>query len=210
MALVKAAPLAPIPPPPPPESTGVLLDRLNAGDADERRHAAHALSRDPDTAPGLAARLEQETDLGVREALFDSLVSIGNETAASLIAGLLSSEDANLRGSATAALKQLRDAAVPLVDRLLGDSNPDIRILAVEVIRAWPATTATPRLRRVIEADPHLNVCGAAVDVATEVGTSSLLPPLAALRTRFAGNQFLVFAIGVACSRIHAAASNGE
>ena len=75
--------------------------------------------------------------------------------------------------------------------------------------RTWPSALAVPRLRRVIENDSHVNVCGAAVDVATEVGTSDLLPALAGLRDRFANEQFLVFAVGVACSRIHAAGDTG-
>jgi HEAT repeat protein len=186
-------------------SRAALLERLRDRDADERRHAARALSRDPDAARALASRLEHEPDRGVRDALFGSLVEIGGTESANLIARLLRSADAGLRGGAVEALKNLEPAALPVVDALLDEPDPDVRILAIEVTRAWPARLAAPRLRRVIEDDPHLNVCGAAVDVATELGTHDLLAPLARLRMRFPGDTFLAFAVDTACSRIDAA-----
>jgi hypothetical protein len=63
---------------------------------------------------------------------------------------------------------------------------------------------AVPRLLRVIEGDVHVNVCAAAVDVAAELGTPALLAPLAGLRLRFEGAQFLVFAAEIARARIGA------
>jgi HEAT repeat protein len=177
-------------------------ERLASPDPDERRRAARALSTDPATASALADRLEREPELVVRDALFASLVVIGGSQVASLVAPLLRSEDAGLRGGAIEALKRLGEAAVTALDGLLDDSDPDVRILAIEVTRVWPAELANPRLKRVFDDDPHVNVCGAAVDVATELGTDELLGSLAELRNRFANDQFLVFAVDIACSRI--------
>lgn len=182
-----------------------LLGRLSDRDADARRHAARALASDHDAAPALAGRLDDEPDRSVRDALFASLVEIGGAEPANLIARLLRSADAGLRGGAVEALKRLGPAAEPVVDALLDGSDPDLRILAVEVTRAWPVRLATPRLRRIIEDDPHPNVCGAAVDVATEIGTRDLITPLHRLRMRFANDSFLTFAVAAACSRIDAA-----
>lgn len=204
MAFVRAA-ATQAQPPAPRESTAALLGLLAGGDAGERRRAARILGDDAGNVLGLAARLELEADAGVRDALFGSLVRIGGIQTAGLIAALLRSADASLRGGAIEALKRMRDDAVPALDALLGDRDPDTRLLAVEVTRAWPSELAVPRLRLVFENDPHVNVCGAAVDVATEVGTPDLLPALAGLRRRFARDQFLVFAVDVACSRIRAA-----
>jgi HEAT repeat protein len=187
------------------EPRELLLERLSGNDVDERRRAARALSRDPDAASALADRLESEPEPGVRDAIFGSLVIIGGTLAAGLVAPFLRSADANLRGGAVEALKRLVGDAVPVLDALLGDPDPDVRLLVVEVARAWPSELAVPRLRRVIENDLHVNVCGAAVDVATEVGTAELIEPLAGLRARFAGEPFLIFAIDTACSRILAA-----
>jgi HEAT repeat protein len=201
MAFVRAAPEATKAAPP--ESRETLLEQLAGNDIDMRRRAARALSRDAGAAAALAGRLECEPELVVRHALFRSLVDIGGTPAVNLIAGLLRSGDAGLRGGAVESLKLLGEEAAPALDDLLGDPDPDVRILAVEVTRAWPSALAAPRLRRVIENDNHINVCGTAVDVATEVGTSDLLRPLAELRSRFPEEQFLIFAVDVACSRIH-------
>jgi HEAT repeat protein len=212
MPLVKAPPLANAAPEPAagavPAATEEALEaafaQLDAADADTRRHAAQLLATDPGAAPWLAARLPAEPAPAVREALFDSLVDIGGESAATLLAPLLRSADAALRSGTVDALKQLGEAAVPTLDVLLADTDPDVRILAVEVTRAWPRPLAVPRLRRVVESDPHVNVCGAAVDVATEAGTGELLPALAGLRRRFPAEPFLLFAVEIACARIEA------
>jgi len=185
-----------------PETLESPRDRLAGGDVDERRHAARALSRDPAAASVLAAHLQSEPDPRVRDALFASLSEIGGTQAAELVAAFIRSDDAGLRGGAIEALKRLETDAVAVLDALMNDPDTDVRILAVEVTRAWPREVADPRLRRVFEIEPHVNVCAAAVDVATEVGGEDLLASLDALRTRLAGEPFLVFAIDVACARI--------
>jgi HEAT repeat protein len=172
---------------------------------DRRRHAARNLSHDPAALANIATLLESEPDPRVRDALFSSIVDIGGMSAAELLARLLRSEDAGLRGAAIESLKRLDTDAVIVLDGLLSDPDTDVRILAVEVTRAWPRDLAAPRLRRVFEREPHVNVCAAAVDVATEVGTEELLPDLGALRARFADQPFLGFAIDVACDRIRGA-----
>jgi len=186
------------------ESRHLLLEQLAGSDSGQRRHAARALAHDPDAAPALAARLQAETEPNVRDALFASLVDIGGTPAARLIARLLQSVDAGLRGGAVEALKRLGDDAISVLDALLDDPDPDKRILAIEVTRAWPSRLAVARLRRVFENDRHVNVCAAAVDVATEVGTGELIEALSALSARFPSEPFLVFAIDVARSRIQA------
>jgi HEAT repeat protein len=207
MALVRAAPEAPKTAPS--ESREALLEQLAGSDIDKRRRAARALSRDAGAVAALADRLEYEPESVVRNALFRSLVDIGGTMAVDLIARLLRSDDASLRGGAVEALKLLGDEAVAALDGLLSDPDPDVRILAVEVTRAWPSALAVPRLRRVLENDTHVNVCGTAVDVATEVGTGELVQTLADLRTRFPDQQFLLFAVDVACSRIRASDEQG-
>ncbi len=189
-----------------PTPRDILLEALNDRSVDQRRRAARALAGDPETAFVLAACLPGETDAGVRDALFAGLIQVGGLPAAEIFGGLLGSEDVNLRVGAVESLKLLDEDAIPVIDRLLGNSDPDSRILAVEVIRAWSRTTAIPRLRRVIETDEHANVCAAAVEVAAEVGTTDLVISLGTLRTRFADDPFLMFAVDQAC---HEAAAGG-
>jgi HEAT repeat protein len=199
MPLIRSAEVAP-------DATAETLelrrDRLAAKDVDERRRAARALSGDPASASVLAARLACEPDPRVRDALFGSLIDIGGTQAAELVAPLIRSDDAGLRGGAVEALKRLESDAVAVLDALMSDPDTDVRILAIEITRAWPAELAMPRLRRVFEDEPHVNVCAAAVDVATEVGTEQLLTALDRLRARFGGEPFLAFAINIACDRI--------
>lgn len=174
-------------------------------EVDRRRQAARELSRDPAALESLATLLETEPDLRVRDALFGSIVDIGGTPAAERLARFLRSEDAGLRGGAVESMKRLGTDAIIVLDGLLSDPDTDVRILVVEVTRAWPRELAAPRLRRVFEREPHVNVCAAAVDVATEVGTKDLLPELDALRARFANEPFLGFAVDVACDRIRGA-----
>jgi HEAT repeat protein len=179
-----------------------LLNQLDAPDGDARRSAARALSQYPQAAAALAARLDIEPESRVRDALFGGLVEIGGAPSAAMVAAFIRSADAGLRGGAIESLKRLGPEAVSAVDTLLDDPDPDVRLLAIEVARDWSSVLAAPRLRRIIDHDHHVNVLGAAVDVATEVGDRSLVDPLARLRERFAHEPFLVFAIEVALSRI--------
>lgn len=184
------------------ESLALRRDQLAGNDVDQRRRAARALSGDPAAASVLAVRLECESDPRVRDALFSSLADIGGMRAAELLAPFIRSDDASLRGGAIEALKRLGSDAAAVLDVLMNDADTDVRILAIEVTRAWPSGLANPRLLCVFEHEPHVNVCAAAVDVATEVGTKDLIVALDGLRARFAGEPFLCFAIEIASERI--------
>ncbi|OYV36599.1 MAG: hypothetical protein B7Z81_07175 [Acidocella sp. 20-61-6] len=183
-------------------------DLLGSPDARVRREAALALSGDRAAAHVLVARLGVETDNTVRAALFSSLVAIGGTRTATLVAIFLRSDDPGLRNGAIEALKQFHIAAAPAVDALLDEEDSDLRLLAIEVTRAWPGRLAVPRLLQVIEREQNVNVCAAAVDVATELGTPELLGALARLRRRFADQPFLVFASDIARTRIQTADRN--
>jgi hypothetical protein len=56
-----------------------------------------------------------------------------------------------------------------------------------------------------IVSEQHPNVCAAAVDVLTEVGTLEALPVLEKCAARFAATPFLPFAISAAIARISGA-----
>lgn len=169
---------------------------------DSRRRAARELPRDPASIPVIADCLAYEDDPRVRDALFGRIMDIGGTPAAELLGQLIRSDNAGLRGGAIEGLKRLKSASVAVLDMLMTDSDSDVRLLAIEVTRSWPCNLAMPRLRRVFDQETHVNVCIAAVDVATEVGTEDLLPSLDALQGRFADEPFLTFAIEVACARI--------
>ena len=64
---------------------------------------------------------------------------------------------------------------------LLGDEDPDVRILAVELVRGMPAAEATRLLCRLLEASSIRMSAPPRVDALAEVGTREALPTLRAV-----------------------------
>jgi HEAT repeat protein len=175
---------------------------LDGPDAEGRWTAARALSGDPDAVPALAAALGREQVPRVREAITTALMRIGNAASVEAILPYLRSKDAGLRAAAVGALQGLPEAIAPFMAPLLSDSDSDVRLLATELARNMIASEATRLLCDLIEREQHPNVCAAAIDVLTEVGTPQALPALEKCAARFAGTPFLPFAISVAIARI--------
>jgi hypothetical protein len=61
----------------------------------------------------------------------------------------------------------------------------------------------------VLDSDPEINVCAAALDVIADIGSADALPHLRRCADRFPDQPFLAFAIRVACDRIGAQAQTG-
>lgn len=178
------------------------LAALDSLDAESRWSAARALSGDVAAVPALAAALGREAVPRVREAIMTALMRIGNPASVEAIMVHLRSEDAGLRAAAIEALQGLPEAITPFMPRLLNDSDSDVRLLATELARNMNASDATRLLSGLIEREQHPNVCAAAIDVLTEVGTPAALPALEKCAERFAGTPFLPFALAVAIARI--------
>ena len=206
MPLIRAA--APEPTPAPPAQDAQLVE-LAAGDSQARRRAAQSLAvqgAQPGADAGriaaaLAAQLRAEPELSVREAILVALGTLGGHEVAALLAPLLGAADASLRNGALEALKRLHHDAVTAVDGLLADPDPDLRLLAAEVMRGWGSDMAAPRLARLLMGEAHVNVCAAALDIAAAIGEPGLMPALATCKSRFAGQGFIEFAADVAIDR---------
>jgi HEAT repeat protein len=179
---------------------------LDSSDADSRWTAARALAGQADAVSALAAALAREAIPRVREAMMIALIRIGNPASIEVILPYLRSQDASVRSAAIEALQGLPDAIAPFMSPLLNDGDSDVRLLATELVRNMEASKATRLLCELIEREPHPNVCAAAIDVLTEVGTPDALPTLERCAVRFAATPFLPFAVSVAMSRI----SGGE
>ena len=175
---------------------------LDSPDAESRWTAARALAGQADAVPALAAALGREPTPRVREAMMTALIRIGNAASIEVILPYLRSQDAGLRAAAIEALQALPDAIAPFMARLFSDDESDVRLLATELARNMEASEATRLLCDLIEREHHPNVCAAAIDVLTEVGTPEALPTLEKCAVRFATTSFLPFAISVAMSRI--------
>ncbi len=174
-------------------------------DADEevRWAAARAAAGRDDLAAAVSRAVRQEASPRVREALLTSLAHSGGPGAGAL-QSLLRSDDADLRGGALDALRTIVRRRHDYLPALLADEDADVRILSCELARMLPAAQATALLAGLLRHEREPNVCAAAVDVLAEAGQPDALPALQDCAARFAGHQFLTFAIQVAIDRIRA------
>lgn len=179
-----------------------LSEELDAPSPMARRWAARDLADFPEASPRLLARLHHEPDHSVREVIFTALTRLGDEPALLGLIECLRSEDAELRNDAIGALQQLPEEVAPHMERLLADPDSDLRIFAVNVLESLRHPQVEQWLIKVIEQDPHINVCAAAVDLLGEVGTAAAREPLHSLNERFAGEPYIRFAVDLALKRI--------
>lgn len=183
-----------------------LLGELAGAAPAARRRAALDLGETPAAAEPLSARLTVEPEKAVREAIVTSLIRIGNETAVEGLLPLLRSDDAGLRNDVIEALQQMAESVGPFMEAMLSDTDPDVRIFAVNILEALRHERSRLWLEQVVANDPHINVCATAVDLLAEIGTPESLPTLQALLERFGKQPYIRFAVDTAVSRIKGAA----
>ena len=184
--------------------------QLTTGSEDERWTAARHLAGAPDNAPLLGAALAREQSARVREALFTALAHIGTDDAVKIVLPHIENPEAAVRTQALDALCAMPNVVLPHLPALLSKDDPDIRLLACEIARHLPASTATEILCRLLEREADANVCAAAVEVLAEAGQPQALPVLAACARRFADVDFLVFAIDIAADRVRGGAPDAK
>ena len=179
-----------------------LVEQLKDQDPAVRRWAVRDLALYPEAAPILVNALQHETVSIVREAVFTSLVTIGNVPAVEGLLSCLRSEEAFLRNEAIDVLKSLPDILDPFIETLLHDTDSDIRIFAINILESLKHPKIEDWLLEVIANDPHVNVCTTAVDVLNEAGSERSIPALDALAARFPEEAFVQFSVDVAKRRI--------
>jgi len=152
----------------------------------------------------LGEQLLRETVPGVREALFTSLAGLASDAAAGALLPLLRSEDAQLRNGAIEALAAMPQAVARRIGGLLHDSDVDVRIFTVNLLGELRHAQVVAWLLQVLAHDADVNVVAAAVEVLAEVGSPAHADALQAARARFAGDDFIGFAIDMALERVQA------
>jgi HEAT repeat protein len=182
-----------------------LLAQLRDPDASVRRWAARDLANEPRAAASLCAQLPLERDASVRVALFNSALQIGGASIVQGMVPLLRSEDAGLRNGAIEVLAGLPEAVAPHIDALLHDADSDVRIFTVNLLGDLRHPQVPQWLAMVLTHDSAVNVVGAALEVAAEVGTPQTLPALRAARARFASDAYITFSVDLAVERIESA-----
>jgi HEAT repeat protein len=179
-----------------------LICELSNDEPDARRWAARDLIACPDSSLALVDRLKVEQILSVREVILTTLIRLGDPAAVVGLVDCLRSDDVALRNEAIDAMKQLPDEVAPLIQGLLSDSDPDVRIFAVNVLESMRHPEVEAWLVKVIQADMHVNVCAAALDLLSEVGSAGIRKPLEDIKARFAHEPYIQFAADLALSRI--------
>jgi HEAT repeat protein len=150
----------------------------------------------------LGRAMSRESDPRVREAILTSLARIGTPECAEAVLPDLRSDDSQLRTAALDALRAMPRATGVHLPELLRDNDPDVRLLACDLVRGQPAAEAGRLLGEVLAHDSEANVCAAAVEVLAETGGPNLMPLLAQCAARFPDDPFLAFAIRVAGERL--------
>lgn len=179
-----------------------LLTELSDPNPTSRRWAARDLIDCPEAVIALVDRLKIEPEVSVREVILTTLIRLGDPAAVAGLIDCLRSEDAALRNEAIETMKQLADEVAPIMQGLLADPDPDVRIFAVNILESLRHPEVESWLIDVIEMDPHVNACATAVDLLNEVGTEAALEPLARLKTRFCDEPYIQFAADLALKQI--------
>jgi len=177
---------------------------LASASPDERWLAARA-AIDPAAIPGLGDALSRERDVRVREAIFTALARIATPESAAVVLPYLRRDDANIRTGALDALRAMPQAVQPHIPALLDDEDPEVRLLACELVRNAGGAEGSGWLCALIETEPQANVCAAAVEVLGEIAGPAAVPSLRRCAERFPDDPFLAFAVKVVADRLRSA-----
>ncbi|WP_370261809.1 HEAT repeat domain-containing protein [Limnobacter sp.] len=184
------------------ESVATWLAQLDHPQASERRHAAIQLAKVSGASKALSARLWKESDASVREVIITAMVAQRDKVTLDTLIACLRTEDANLRNEAIEAIKNLPNEIGPHIDSLLADADADVRIFTVNILHTLPHPDTERWLCRLLHSDHNPNVCGAALDVLAEMGSTNCAPHIQAALTRFPDEPYLQFAGQLALKRV--------
>lgn len=179
-----------------------LLEQLGDAQALERRWAARDLAEYADAIPVLCDCLETERDEAVRAAILTTLLKQRSPEVAARLSGLLSNEDAALRSAVMDILTEMPEQLESLVDPLLRQEDPDLRIMVVTVVSRLANPRVPDWLLNVVQRDAHPNVVAAALEGLGECGTMEMIALIQTVTTRFPGNSYLAFAADAAVGLI--------
>jgi HEAT repeat protein len=178
-----------------------LVSQLTDADPAVRRWAARDLLAYPEATAALVARIQAEEELSVREVILTTLTRLGGPIAVAGLVDCLRSEDAQVRNEAIMAMKALPDEVSPIMGGLLNDADPDVRIMAVNILESLRHPKVEEWLVEVIDHDQVVNVCGTAVDLLGELGSPVSHKALERLKQRFADEPYIQFAADLALKR---------
>lgn len=186
-----------------PQDCNDIRDNLMSDEKDKRRWAARDIIQCPGASALLLDQLAVEEDNPVRQIILTSLTQIGDQEAVNGLVECLRSEDAALRNEAIEAMKLLPQEVALIMQNLLSDPDPDVRIFSVNILESLCHPSVESWLLDVISDDAHVNVCATAVDLLGEVGSVNSLVALEELKQRFPDEPYIQFASDLAIKRIN-------
>ena len=125
-----------------------------AGASPDERWAAARAACDPAAIPSLAEALAHERAPRVREGIFTALARIATPESAQIVLPYLRVDDANMRTGAMDALRAMQDACRPYLPGLLTDPDPDVRLLACDLVGDLGGAYGPRWLCALIETEP--------------------------------------------------------
>jgi HEAT repeat protein len=146
-------------------------------------------------AEALCATLLNEADDALRDAIAVSLASAGGHGVVSKLAPMLRSDDPAIRNIAVDILKELPQDVAPLMETLLSDPDPDVRILMVNVLASLRHAKVEAWLIGVVAHDENVNVVAAAVEALVEIGGVAARGALSRAADRFSHEPFIVISV---------------
>jgi hypothetical protein len=129
--------------PPPADELAAHIAALSSRDAEARWQGARVLAGRAEAVAPLAVALGIEASPRVRAAIMTALMRIGNAASVGALLPYLRSQDAGQRAAAIETLQGLPHETSPFLTALLADGDSDVRILATELARNFPAAEAT-------------------------------------------------------------------
>ncbi len=185
-----------------PRDTDGLLAGLRDPRADVRRWAALDLAGNQDAVASLAARLGEEPDQAVRDALLGTLAEIGGAAVVDALVPYLRCEDAGVRNAVVECMS-LIPASVEALPALLRDPDADVRAMTVMLLAALRDPRVPDLLLGVVACDPDPNVAGAAIGELAELGDETACNVIEAAAGRFPNDPFVAFAARTSLARLH-------
>lgn len=154
-----------------------LIKDLNDADASRRRLAAEELALADERAIYPLIKALRDDSPGVQDASIRSLISIGGDVTAYMVAPLLRDESPFIRNSAIVILRSLGKVSIPFLYSLLKDKDDDVRKFAVDILGDIREGVSLEKILPLLK-DVNPNVRASAAKTAGRLGYGEAVPYL--------------------------------
>lgn len=178
------------------------LTLLESQNEDERRLAARSLSKYPVATPALLNALAREKSVRVNVTILVSLQCIGGHRVLEGLLPYLRSDNGILKNGVIEILQGMPKGISMYVHKLISDPEPDVRILALDILQTIEHPDTSKWLHKVIVQDNHVNVVATAIDRLSELGNAKYKPIIEGAKKRFPKEAYIDFVVNLAIKRL--------